>query len=599
MEFKLVKVLAKRMVGAALICCVGFNVSALDSVSITAPSAPTELLEALRASSLSVAAKRNGVTSPQDILAAARADYARLVGVLYAQARYGGIVHIRVDGREAASIRPLAVPQQIRSIQITIDPGPVFQFGVAKISPLAPGTNLPIGFSSGQRAESGVVQDATIVAIKGWRNQGHAKAVIAGQDVRADHRTHRLDASIRVSPGTRLRFDQLILEGDSAVRDRRIQQIADLPSGNLFSPSDVQAVATRLRRTGAFRSVSISEAEQENPDGTLDITAQLVDQKPHRFGFGAEISTHEGATISGFWLHRNLFGGAERLRIDGEISGLGGQTGGVDLKFGARYERPATFGPDMSLYFEADAERLDEPDFLSTQYGFGIGLHRIFSDELTSEIALEWRQARVEDQFGVRKYDLISLPVSLKWDHRDDLLNPTSGHYLQAEVRPFLGFGDTSSGARVYADARIYKSLSDQLVLAGRLQLGSVYGPSVATAPPDYLFYSGGGGTVRGQTYQSLGIDLGSGQRRGGRSFLGISVEARFDLTDTIGIVGFADTGYIGSGSFFDNSGKWHSGVGLGLRYDTGIGPIRLDVAVPVGGSGKGAQIYIGIGQSF
>ena len=582
-----------------LMCSVGLKASALDSVELTAPGAPDELLTALRGSSLSIAAKRDGVTSAQDVLAAARADYSRLVGVLYAQARYSGVVQIRIDGREAASIQPLAVPQNISNIRITVDPGPVFHFGTARISPLAPGTNLPAGYALGQRANSDAVRAAVGAAIDGWRDLGHANVSVAGQDLRADHRAHRLDATVLISPGNRLHFGQLILEGESAVQIRRIEQIAALPRGQVFSPADVDAVATRLRRTGAFRSVVISEADRENADGTLDIVARLVDEKQHRFGFGAEVSTQEGATLSGFWLHRNLFGGAERLRIDGEIAGLGGMTGGTDLKFATRYERPATIGPDTSIYLQFSVEHLAEPDFKSTHYEFGVGLNRIFSEELTGEIALEWRQARTEDAFGVRRYDLFSMPVGLSWDKRDDSLNPTEGHFLQAEVRPFLGFGDTSSGARIYADGRVYKSVSDQLVLAGRLQLGSVVGPSVATAPPDYLFYSGGGGTVRGQTYQSLGIDLGGGQRRGGRSFIGLSAEARWKVSNKIGIVGFADTGYIGSGSFFEDSGVWHSGVGLGLRYKTGIGPIRLDVAVPVGGTGRGTQIYIGIGQAF
>ena len=131
--------------------------------------------------------------------------------------------------------------------------------------------------------------------------------------------------------------------------------------------------------------------------------------------------------------------------------------------------------------------------------------------------------------------------------------------------------------------------------------MGSVYGPQLSQAPADYLFYSGGGGTVRGQPYQSLGVSLGGGNVVGGRSFLGLSAEARLKMTDKIGIVGFVDAGYIGAEQFYDGSGQVHSGAGLGLRYATGIGPIRLDVGVPTSGpaTGENFQVYIGIGQSF
>ena len=131
------------------------------------------------------------------------------------------------------------------------------------------------------------------------------------------------------------------------------------------------------------------------------------------------------------------------------------------------------------------------------------------------------------------------------------------------------------------------------------MQFGSVSGSSLSGTAPNFLFQSGGGGTVRGQPYQSLGVDNG-GTTSGGRSFLGLSGELRGKVRGNISLVGFADAGYIGAESFYDGTGEWHAGAGLGLRYDTAVGPIRLDVATPVSGStGDGVQVYIGIGQAF
>ncbi len=137
-------------------------------------------------------------------------------------------------------------------------------------------------------------------------------------------------------------------------------------------------------------------------------------------------------------------------------------------------------------------------------------------------------------------------------------------------------------------------------MLAGRLQWGSVIGSGLFQTHPDILFLSGGGGTVRGQPYQSLGIDLGPNSTIGGRSFLGTMLELRTNFTDTLGGVVFADAGYIGPDSFPDGSGEWHAGAGIGVRYNTGIGPLRVDLAAPVrGDTGEGLQLYIGIGQAF
>ena len=141
--------------------------------------------------------------------------------------------------------------------------------------------------------------------------------------------------------------------------------------------------------------------------------------------------------------------------------------------------------------------------------------------------------------------------------------------------------------------------------VAGRVQVGAVFGASLLGTPRDYLFYSGGGGTVRGQPYQSLGVsvlrdELGASFQTGGKTFVGGSAEARVKVTDTIGVVGFVDVGRVDADSFFSDFGDWQAGAGLGVRYATPVGPIRLDLAVPVGGqTGSGMQIYVGLGQAF
>ena len=142
------------------------------------------------------------------------------------------------------------------------------------------------------------------------------------------------------------------------------------------------------------------------------------------------------------------------------------------------------------------------------------------------------------------------------------------------------------------------------MVLAGRLQGGAILGSSVAGTPRDFLFYTGGGGTVRGQPYQSLGVTVlgppGAEFKTGGTYFLAASAEVRAKVTEKIGVVGFVDAGQVSVGGFNDASANWQAGAGLGLRYATGFGPLRLDVATPVGGdTGQGVQIYVGIGQSF
>jgi translocation and assembly module TamA len=540
----------------------------------------------------------------QDIVAAARADYERIVSTLYGLGYFSSVVRISLDGREAASISTISPPKTIRSAKITIDPGPIFTFGKTSIAPLAPMTELPPNFAPGASAQIRTIQNASNAAIEGWRNTGHAKAKLKDQQITARHRESQINAELNIDPGPKLTFGELVVLGNKAVRTERIIDIAGLPTGKVYSPVELNRAANRLRRTGTFRVAALSEAKVFNPNLSLDVDAQITENLPRRLGFGAEISSLEGLGLSAFWLHRNLFGGAERLRVEGNISGIGGNSGGTDYSVRLRFDRPATFNEDTDFYALAEVERLDEVSFQSDQVSLEMGIKRYASEKREYTFGLGLRSAKVSDTFGNRSYTLLTAPMSTTFDYRDNKLSAKDGYFINAALTPFLAVSGSQNGARSYVDARAFKSFgkTERFTFALRGQLGALTGPDLSNAPADFVFYSGGSGTVRGQDYQSLAIDLGNGQEVGGRSFLGISGELRIETSDKLSLVGFYDAGYIGREEFPDgNTGTWHSGAGIGVRYDTGIGPIRLDIAVPVSGPGKqsGFEVYIGIGQAF
>lgn len=588
------------LVGALALA--GLPAVALERLLFETPGANAALSRALEAASLTRQAEREGRTAPQDLLAAARADYARLLAVLYAQGHYGGTIGITLDGREAAAIAPLNAPASVGTVQITVRPGPRFTFSAASVAPLAPGTGLPEGFAVGAPAFSGEVVAAAGAAIDAWRAAGHAKAEVTTQSLVADHRAATLAATVGLRPGPLLRFGTLTTSGTVRLRTERLAEIAGLPAGDTFSPATVERVQARLRRSGIFSSVALTEADVPGPGDTLDMALTVVEAPLRRFGFGAELSSHDGGKVSAFWLHRNLWGGGERLRVEGEASGIGTSGGGADLSASLRLDRPATFTPDTQAFAEASIARLDEVDYTSTALSLGFGLSHDFSDALVGTTALQLSASRVTDAFQTDNFRQLSLPSTLTWDRRDNAADPTRGLWLNVGATPFAGFGDTGSGVQLRGEARGYRALGGRAVLAGRAQVGSVLGSALLETPREYLFHSGGGGTVRGQPYQSLGVEVLRGLdlvSMGGASFAAISAELRTAVTSKIGVVAFYDAGFVGlTGGFGD--GGWHAGAGLGLRYDTGIGPIRLDLAVPVAGdTGDGLQIYLGIGQSF
>ncbi len=596
----------RLLLAGAVLMGVSSPSAALDSLDFSFPGADKKLRAALLSASLVAQAERDGETDALDLFATARIDYGRFLGALYAEGYYSGVVSILIDGREAADFAAVDAPKSISAIRVVVKPGARFTFLRARMKPYAPGTELPPAYGDTKIARSTAISAAAQAGVAGWRNLGHAKAEVVGQNIIADHLTHKIDAEILLDAGPRVRFGKLNLTGYDRMIPRRIVKIAGFREGEVFDPETLEKMTTRLRRTGIFRSVIISEADDLGPGDTLDIALAVVEEAPRRFGFGAEISSADGANLSAFWLHRNVLGGGERLRLDGSAKGVGGQTGFAEYQLGARVDVPGTPFTDSSAFIAASLDRSEFFGIDIQTLSLGIGVERVVTETLTLELGISYVSTSLESPGFRDEFELLALPAALEWDQRDNVLAPTKGRYLKLGATPFLGFGTTGSGAQITADARTYRSFGpdSRVVLAGRLQFGTVVGSSLANTPPDYLFFSGGGGTVRGHPFQSLGVTVQRSatvtSQSGGMSFLGISGEARFAISETIGAVAFYDAGYISASELFGGLGEWQTGAGVGLRYDTGFGPVRLDVALPVSGTtGDGMQVYVGIGQSF
>ena len=579
--------------------------------SIVAPNASDDLTENLEAASLSRRSVNEGVTDGQELLAAAKADYKRMVAALYEEGYYSGKVSILVDGREASSLSLLGNAPTVNRIEIRVEPGPQFRFSRADIAPLPQGAEPAEGYGVGDVAATPVIRQAAEQGVEDWRQDGHAKARVSGQQITAIHPRAAVSSRIDLAPGPRLRFGRTILTAEterSAVRAERIRAIAGIPEGETFDPDEIDTAERRLRRTGAFRSAVVNESEAPNGDGTLDMIIDTEDAKPRRFGFGVEISSTEGLAASAYWMHRNFFGGAERFRVDGSVSGIGGTSGGINGRTGASsgidygisasLTRPAFLGPDQNLRFQLNLEHLDEPSYTSDLAEASVGIERFITEDLTVALDVGGRFSHVEDAFGTRNFYHAIANGTATLDKRNDDFDPSKGYYIEVGALPFVGLDGSETGARLWTDLRGYVPLgTDRFVLAGRVQAGSLQFASQVGTPPEYLFFSGGGGTVRGQDYQSLGGSLAGGRIVGGRSFVGVTGEVRAKLTDKFGAVAFADYGYVSSDPNF-SGGDYHAGAGLGGRYYTPIGPIRVDVAVPVTGE-SGFGVYVGIGQSF
>ncbi|MEV8467419.1 autotransporter assembly complex family protein [Fluviibacterium sp. DFM31] len=589
---------------------------AFDSVTVTVSGiADEDKREAIEKRLKSVALTSQALEQEESdaavIFGSARSDYSRMVSVMYGEGYYGPSVSVKIDGREAADIDPFTLPKSIDKVTIAVEAGPQFTFGKTQVGPRAPTANAnPIveGFVPGAVAQANLVVSAAKAGVQEWKVDGHAKASVKDQTIIANHPKRQLNAEVVLAPGPLLRFGSLSIDGERNVSNKRVRQIMGFPEGEVYNPDELRDAVNRVRRTGTFSTVSVREAETPNPDGTLDYQMTLIEEKPRRFGLLAEYDTLDGFTVGGYWIHRNLFGGAERLRIDAEAANIGSDklsdAGGIDYTASLRLTRPGSFGHDNDAFFFATYEDTNDPDYTEEAFSFGVGVTRYFNEDLFGQVAGGLRYSHSVDVFGDREFYHAILPARLEWDKRDDPGDATRGFYLDTLATPYLGLDDSQSGMVATVDARTYHGFgeSKSFVMAGRLLLGTVVGSDLDQTPPDFLFFSGGADTVRGQKYKSLGVDVGASEQSGGRSFVGVSAEARYWVTSTIGVVGFADFGFVGPDSYPTDAGDSQSGLGIGVRYATPIGPLRVDLATPYTGQVKEfsrVALYIGVGQAF
>lgn len=581
------------------------------NLSVTQTGGPEN---AVRNASALVADQNEPASGAAGLLAKARGDYKRIVAALYNEGYYGGAVSIRVGGAEAANLAPDAKLPKPVDVAILVTPGPLFRFNSVNIVHQAPPTTDPYdhvdlpsarGFGTGEIAKSSVILKAEQLALEAWRQQGYAKAVVVTRDVVADHASSSVDVTITVNPGMKAAFGDVTVSGTERMDPEFVRRQTGLEVGEEYDPDELALAQKRLDRLEVFQAARLEAADSIGADGLLPYNLFVQESSGRRFGVGATYSTIDGLGVEGFHLWRNLFGQAERLRLDARVASIAWplDTEKFDYMFGGTFTKPGFFNPDTDLVAAISAERTIYPTYTETSANGRLGLTHFFSDQITFEGGAVLERSQFEDKvFGKRDFATAGVYAGATLDFRDDKVDPTSGWYLKANLEPFYEFNHENPAAQVILEGRTYFGFGeeDPFVLAARVKAGALVGPDLSEIPPDKLFFAGGGGSVRGYAFKSIGVDNGLGNVTGGRFLLEGSLEARAKVTSDIGVVGFLDGGYVAADTF-PKLDELRLGAGVGVRYYTGLGPLRLDLAVPLNkrSGDPDYAIYVGIGQSF
>ncbi|OJY68597.1 MAG: hypothetical protein BGP16_04945 [Sphingobium sp. 66-54] len=437
---------------------------------------------------------------------------------------------------------------------------------------------------------------------------GYPFVSVGQRDILLDAQTRTGDYTLPVMPGPRSSFGDFVVSGDDPVFEpAHIARIARFQKGDLYDSRMVDDLRKALVATGLFSVVSVNPQPSGEPagDGT-DYAGLVVDQQagpPRTLAGQAGYATGQGIKLEGSWTHRNMFPPEGALVAHGV---LGTQEQGLGVAFrrsnAGRRDRTVELSADVNHSnfdaFEAYTGRIagrisyDSTPIWQKRFTYSYGFELLGTNEQDYDFETSERRRRT--------YYILALPGQVKFDTSDSLLDPTKGFRLSAMISPETSLG---SGAQVYArsifEGTGYYPVSDGIVLAGRARVGMIGGAARAQIAPSRRFYAGGGGSVRGFGYQELGPKDPDHNPIGGRSLVEAAAEVRYRFGN-YGLVAFVDAGQVYTSAVprFDN---WRFGAGIGARFYTNFGPMRLDVATPLGRKPGESRIsvYISIGQAF
>lgn len=573
--------------------------------------------KAVRAASELWRGRDDAVGGSAGLIARAKADYTRMLAALYNQGHYAGSISIQLDGREAADLQVGDALSDTPQITIQVDAGAPYLFGQAAIVNQAPAAAergdqvepvSSVGFATETIAKAGAVKRAELLAVEAWRQQGYALADVQDKQVTARHPDNRLDVSIAIEPGPLASYGAVEVVGTERMDPAFTARQTGLIPGQQYDPDEIERALRRIERLGVFSVRRIDNADTLDENGQLPLTLTVEERKLRRIGVGATFSNFDGFGAETYWLHRNLFGQAERLRLDAGIGGVGSADALDELTYnlGAEFTKPGIFNPDLDFNARLYARRdTDDDELTETLGGANTTLTYFFSNELTLEAGAFFETSRFQNAAAAvdKRFSVFGALGKASFDNRDNKLDPTTGLLLSVDARPFYESEFNNQGFRFEAEARTYVSLDaeDRFILAGRIAVGSVVGPTPEETPDNMLFRAGGGGSVRGFGFEDIDITQADGTRRGGQSKIELSAELRTKFGSNLGAVAFVDAASVSDGALFENADDWKVGAGVGIRYNTGLGPLRFDVGVPLNGDDGAPDfgVYAGIGQAF
>ena len=520
---------------------------------------------------------------------------------------------LRSHGYYDAVVEPVIEPEgSIFRVTLEAQPGEQYRFSSVELRGIDAAGEDAADLRESFAVEAGdpVIASDVIAANVALRvalgERGFPLAEIGEQQITIDHRTQLARLELPVNPGPVAYFGEIRVSGEPPFGARHVSEIARFDPGDRFERDRVDDLRRALIATGLVASAEVDLVPVPGQN-KVDLDVKLTPAPSRTIAGELGYGTGEGIRAEASWQNRNFVNPEGALTVRG-ILGTREQLAGVHFRrnnFGARDRvlelQLAASHSDFEAYeartirFLAGLERQSNIIWRKT-WTWGIGTELLATDERG---VFENPAVKETERFFIG-----ALPMHVAYDGSNDLLDPTSGFRASVHLSPeYSAHGRSFGYARAQFDGSAYLPVNDRTVLAGRLRLGSIFGADAPSIAPSRRFYAGGGGSVRGYGYQDVGPRDFEGDPVGGKTLTEFAIEARYRLEafgGNFGIVPFLDGGALTNRVTPDLNG-WQFGAGIGLRYYSSFGPIRIDVGTPLNPRDGDSRVAVAVslGQAF
>lgn len=492
---------------------------------------------------------------------------------------------------------------------IQIEPGPEFKLATVRVdygeqeisidAQSALGAVRLLAKGDPARPDKILAEEAALIAA--LKQSGYAMARAEVRDVFGDRDAGTLEVTYNLNPGPRIRLGEVIYPTDTRTRRDYLNRLVPFVSGEIYKPQSLTALNRRLNATRNYRFVSVQLADtaaSSTPDGdeVRDVVVQLEERARYTLTSGTSFSTSEGPGLAASLTRRNATRRGDTLTGAMTLATL-------ERSFSVDWRIPNVTGFDRTLVLSSELGR-EETDAFDRE---AITLSGTFevrqSRHLTYALGAGSEFTQEEDAFEQRDQQILSTSLGVRLDYADDPLDATKGWRVDARGEPGLVIGDREAQFfSLNGQISAYQPLDQnkRIVAATRIRSGFVFGAALSDLPVSRRFFAGGGGSARGFEYQSVGPEDIDGTPTGGRGLLEVSGELRWRRNGPLGFVAFLDGANVSADQGVDFEDIRYS-AGLGIRYDTLVGPIRFDIATPIDPDegDDPVQVYVSIGQAF